>query len=66
MGHTPNISKVRPANLLGQEAQADNTYSNKITSPLTAEVFLLFMAFLLFSPSSVDNLLMAQWRGGSF
>ena len=41
-------------------AQTDNTAPSRLTSPLAALVLPLFMAFLLFLPSAVDNLLMPQ------
>lgn len=62
--HTGHIQS-ETALLLGQRAQTDNTQSSRLTSPLAARVLLLFMAFLLFLPSSVDNLLMPQQHGGS-
>lgn len=60
LGHTLDTFNLYPALLLGQRAQTDNTQPSRLTSPLAARVLLLFMAFLLFLPSTVDNLLIPQ------
>lgn len=60
LGHTLDTFNLSPALLLGQRAQTDNTQPSRLTSPLAARVLLLFVAFLLFLPSTVDNLLTPQ------
>lgn len=60
LGHTLDTFNLSPALPWGHRAQTDNTQPSRLTSPLAARVLLLFMAFLLFSLSTVDNLLTPQ------
>lgn len=54
-----------PPLLWGQRSSdRQHTQARRLTSPLAARVLLLFVAFLLFLPSTVDNLLNTTiaWR----
>lgn len=59
LGHTSQ-SRAGPAHIQARRPTGTESLAG-LTSPWAARVLLLFTAFLLFLPSTVDNLLMSQW-----